>query len=189
MNIFYTNTNPILCAADHNTVHCRKMIIEYAQLLSTAHRMLDGTEIVGKSKTGRKQVTYKHSDINMHVILYKATHVNHPSTVWVRTSIYHYWWLFGVYSELCNIYTRATGKIHKTSHLLPYLKSPPHNIPAIGWQDPFVAINLTQYPEVKPLIDTSNTLGAYRLYIQLKLKDWVERGIKFSWYTQQPDWF
>ncbi len=29
------------------------MCVEYAQLLSTAHRLLDGKEYAGKSKTGR----------------------------------------------------------------------------------------------------------------------------------------
>lgn len=185
MNIFFTNPDPILCAADHNAIHCRKMIIEYAQLLCTAHRILDGVAVLGVSKTGRKQTLYEHANSN----LYKATHVNHPSAVWVRTSADHYLWLFRVYQELCAIYTQATGKVHKTSQLIPHLQSPPTNIPNLGWQDPYVAINLDLYPDVKPLVCGANVLGAYRLYIQLKLKEWVERGTKVSWYTQQPDWF
>ena len=42
MNIFYLNYNPKTCAQMHNDSHCSKMIIEYAQLMSTAHRYLDG---------------------------------------------------------------------------------------------------------------------------------------------------
>ena len=42
MNIFYLNENPELCAQEHNDKHVVKMCIEYAQLLSTAHRVLDG---------------------------------------------------------------------------------------------------------------------------------------------------
>ena len=35
----------------HIDKHCVKMIIEYAQLMSTAHRMLDGLEYEGRTKT------------------------------------------------------------------------------------------------------------------------------------------
>ena len=54
MNIFYFDSNPIECAEQHCNKHCVKMIVEYAQLLSTAHRIIDGYEVVTKSKTGRK---------------------------------------------------------------------------------------------------------------------------------------
>ena len=45
MNIFYLDTNPALCAEYHCDKHVVKMIIEYAQLLSTAHRIIDGEEV------------------------------------------------------------------------------------------------------------------------------------------------
>ena len=54
MNIFYLHENPKICAEMHLDKHASKMCIEYAQLLSTAHRVLDGTEYYGKTKTGRK---------------------------------------------------------------------------------------------------------------------------------------
>ena len=44
MNIFYLHKDPDICAEYHCDKHVLKMIIEYAQLLSTAHRMLDGEE-------------------------------------------------------------------------------------------------------------------------------------------------
>ncbi len=37
MNIFYLDNDPKVCAEMHNDKHCIKMILEYAQLLSTAH--------------------------------------------------------------------------------------------------------------------------------------------------------
>ena len=48
MNIFYLNNDPKVCAQMHNDSHCSKMIIEYAQLMSTAHRYLDGEFYCGK---------------------------------------------------------------------------------------------------------------------------------------------
>ena len=44
MNIFYLSDDPQLCAEQHCDKHVVKMCIEYAQLLSTAHRILDGKE-------------------------------------------------------------------------------------------------------------------------------------------------
>lgn len=44
MNIFYLHESPAFAAEMHCDQHVRKMLIESAQLLSTAHRVLDGTE-------------------------------------------------------------------------------------------------------------------------------------------------
>lgn len=59
MNIFYTHHLPSECARDHCDKHVVKMIIEYAQLLSTAHHVLDGDS----ARDG----------------IYRLTHKNHPS--------------------------------------------------------------------------------------------------------------
>ncbi len=55
MNIFYLDSDPRICAQMHNDKHCVKMILEYAQLLSTAHRVIDGVLTVGVSDSGRKK--------------------------------------------------------------------------------------------------------------------------------------
>ena len=44
MNIFYLNESPEIAAVEHNDKHCVKMILESAQMLCTAHRVLDGNE-------------------------------------------------------------------------------------------------------------------------------------------------
>ena len=54
MNIFYLDKDTKTCAEMHVDKHVVKMIVEYAQLLSTAHRMLDGVKTEARSKTGRK---------------------------------------------------------------------------------------------------------------------------------------
>lgn len=84
------------------------MIIEYAQLLSTAHYVLDG-----------KQVGYK------------PTHKNHPCAVWVRHSARNYRHLYLMFLALCNEYTKRYNKVHKTSMLLDTLLNPPYNL-ALG---------------------------------------------------------
>ena len=61
------------------------MIIEYGQLLSTAHRVLDGTMEWGQTKTGRKAKRWRLPD-DRERELYLASHIQHPSGVWVRSS-------------------------------------------------------------------------------------------------------
>ena len=78
MNIFLLNENPLLCAEQHCDKHVVKMVIEYAQLMSTAHRYLDG-ELYGElTDKGRKIKRWRHPNSNMEATLYKASHVNHP---------------------------------------------------------------------------------------------------------------
>ena len=50
MNIFYLNEDPRVAAEEHCDKHVCKMTIEYCQLLSTAHRALDGAEYYDKTK-------------------------------------------------------------------------------------------------------------------------------------------
>ena len=59
MNIFYLNRNAHIAAQEHCDKHVTKMCVEYAQILSTAHRMIDGTKYIGTSKNGRKITRYK----------------------------------------------------------------------------------------------------------------------------------
>ena len=129
MNIFYLDHDVTKCAEMHNDKHVVKMILEYAQLLSTAHRILDGVHTVGKSQTGRKKITYTLPD-SRDAILYSATHANHPSAIWVRDSAFHYIWLHELLEALCKEYTHRYGKVHKVeaSGLMNALKEVPNNI-------------------------------------------------------------
>ena len=54
MNIFYLHKDPVESAKLHCDKHVCKMIIEYAQMLSTAHRMLDGKEYISQTLGGRR---------------------------------------------------------------------------------------------------------------------------------------
>lgn len=131
MNIFYLHHDPFVCAQMHIDKHCVKMILEYTQLLSTAHRLLDGVEVEGKTKTGRSVKRWKLNE-PLDDIVYAATHVNHPSAIWVRQSYGNYAWLANLLNELCKEYTFRYKKIHKVertglAHLLR-MKAPT-NIP------------------------------------------------------------
>ena len=139
MNIFYVHNDPAICAQQHVDKHVVKMILEYAQLLSTAHRVLDGVESVGLSKTGRKQKRYVLSD-ERDSNLYNATHLNHPSAKWARHSSDNYRWLFKLWIELMREYNYRYGKIHSSARLIPYLKNTPTNIQNLGFCAPWRAM-------------------------------------------------
>jgi hypothetical protein len=92
------------------------MITETCQILSTAHRVLDGLEYIDSS-SGRKIKRWNLEDETLNALLYKATHINHPSTMWARQSLANYTWLTSLLSELSKEYTFRYGKIHKCERI------------------------------------------------------------------------
>ena len=160
MNIFYLSEKPDECAEMHNDKHCVKMILESAQMLSTAHRELDG---------------------NVPDILYKSTHKNHPSTIWVRSSKQHYDWLFRLFrmlsAEYSIRYSDHNFKVHKTwDKLGKLLEQAPKNIKDNGWVDP---------PQCMPdYCKKPDTIDAYRNYYL------TEKASISTWkYSNQPTWW
>jgi hypothetical protein len=139
MNIFYLDNDPKICAEMHVDKHCVKMILEYAQLLSTAHRVLDGILTDGFSASGRKRKTYVLAD-DRESILYSATHVNHPSATWVRQSDANYAWLFRMFGALMDEYTYRYGKTHACERLADALSNRPKNIPKGNFTEPTPAM-------------------------------------------------
>ena len=99
MNIFYLHKDPEISAKMHCDKHVVKMIIEYAQLMSTAHRILDGDEYEGRTKIGRRIRRWKHPNKNIENTIYKASHINHPSAVWARESVANYIWLYNLFEN------------------------------------------------------------------------------------------
>lgn len=159
MNIFYLSHDIKECAQMHLDKHVVKMILEYCQLLSTAHRLIDGQQMIGLTKTGRKVKRWILSD-ERETILYSATHINHPSAVWVRQSDSNYQWLAALNDELCKEYTFRYGKIHKceSDGLVNYLLTHrPHNITQREFTEPTPAMP----DDVKVL---GNSMLSYRNY-------------------------
>lgn len=111
MNIFFLDENPEYAAKYHNDKHVVKMILESAQLLSTAHRFLDGELYYEKSINNRNLKRWKLNDQRENV-LYKATHFNHPCSIWVRESFANYHWLYSLFLFLSEEYTYRFNKQH-----------------------------------------------------------------------------
>lgn len=108
MNIFVTDPSPVVCAKQLCDVHLRKMVIEQAQLLSTAHIVCDGVQVA-----------------------YKKTHHNHPCAVWVRESTNNYLWAWQLLLAMCSEYRYRFEKPHLTETHLQALRKMP-TMPSIG---------------------------------------------------------
>lgn len=158
MNIFYLHQDAQTAAQAMTNKHVIKMILESAQLLSTAHHVLDGDLARDKD------------------LLYKPTHRNHPSAVWVRQSGEHYLWLYKHFLYLCEEYTNRYGKTHATFTKLAYtLSHMPHNIPYVGFTQPPCAMP-DQYKVV------NDSVASYRNYYvaeKLKIDEDIARFNKF----------
>ena len=180
MNIFYLNKNPDMAAVEHVDKHVVKMIVEYAQLLSTAKRMLDGTEYIDYSKNNRKIKRYRLENPNHDKVIYKACHYNHPSAVWVRENKLHYQWLYRLFKKLGHEYTHRYGKVHSTNVLLnQLLETPPNNIPVTDWKDPPPAMK--HYPDCIVPGDSIQSYKNYYIVAKAYFAKWSKR--------ETPKWF
>lgn len=162
MNIFILSLCIIECATFHCNAHCLKMCTEYAQLLCSAHRILD-----------------EDLEQEFDKVCYKKSHKNHPCAIWVRQSSSNYLWLYELFKCLCREFTRRFGGIHLSQKKLQkFLGKLPKNIP-IGPLTPFAqAITNKKIQESDPVL-------AYRIFYLTNKK---EKGI-LSWKTRdQPPW-
>ena len=128
MNIFYLDTDVYKNVKYHVDKHVVNMPVEYCQMLSTAHRVLDGKEIVFKSETGRKKTEWNLENKILNSELYKATHINHPCGVWVRQSSENYRYLLSLLCNLLYEYSLRYNKIHACEMKIVHLINPPENI-------------------------------------------------------------
>ena len=176
MNIFYVDKDPYKAAEMMVDKHVVKMILETAQLLSTAHRILDGEEYVGTSQSGRKARRWRLPDYR-ETTLYSATHINHPSAVWCRQSNNNYTWLFCHFDALLKEYTHRYGKTHKCANATfrSALQELPDNI-STGYFTPVTPAMPDEYK-------VSCSVDSYRNYYKnakTHLHTWSKR--------ERPDW-
>lgn len=88
MNIFVLDKDPKKAAEYHCDKHVVKMILEHAQMMSTACRV-SGLDVG-----------------------YKQTHLNHPCNIWLRQSLNNYLWLYELTFHLNEEYKRRYNHQH-----------------------------------------------------------------------------
>ncbi len=176
MNIFYLDHDVKKCAEMHMDRHCVKMIIEYAQLLSTAHRILDGDEYTDLTANGRKIKRWRLSDDREQALM-KASHINHPSAVWARASDLNYIWLYNMWRCLLTEYTYRYDKVHACARLETLLAKIPNNIKTGFFTEPTPAMP----DDVKVLGDSLKSYRNYYTKNKIHLAKWKKRPV--------PDWY
>jgi len=161
MNIFYLNRKPDIAAQMMCDKHVVKMILESAQMLSTAHRVLDGDEYADR------------------VGLYKMTHKNHPSSIWARSAHENYDWLWAHMDALMKEYTYRYGKHHATERMIHDLWKPPYNLPVGDFTDP---------PQCMPdYCKSGDVVTAYHKYYIMEKSDFAtwKRRDKPEWFYER----
>ena len=141
MNIFVLHDDPVIAAQMQCDKHVPKMLVESAQMLSTAHRVLDGKLMKKPSKSGKTMQKYwclyeGADDLEAELCYYAAVHVGHPCTKWTMESSANYRWHWEHMKALADEYTyrfsteKEPYKTHKTQReVLWPLQSTPRNIP------------------------------------------------------------
>lgn len=123
MNLFYLDANPKIAAEYHCDKHVCKMIVETAQMLSTAHHLCG------------------HASDS----IYKPAYPNHPMTVWVRTNSANYTYAYMLFCSLLSEYHTRYGKTHKSSKLVSELSMVPSRVPNSFYQSPLPLCMPDQY--------------------------------------------
>jgi hypothetical protein len=157
MNIFFLHYDPKKCAQYHLDKHVVKMILETAQMLYSVHWVLE---------------------LNLPDNAYKKTHVNHPCSIWARSSQDNYIWLCNLGIELCEEYTFRYEKVHKTQKHIEWLKSNIPEIPKLGLTTPYQAMP-DEYKDSDPI------QGYKNFYIKNKM---ILRGITKYTKRETPEW-
>jgi len=182
MNIFYVDKDPKIAAKMMCDKHIIKMILESAQMLCTAKRVLDGKEYFAKTKNGRNIKRLKLDNPNEEAIIYKAGWLNHPSTQWVLKSAYNYTWLYKHMIALNEEYKLRWQK--DTDHvsitkLGQLLSVPPKNAP-------LDVIGTDATPAMPDeCIVPGDSVASYRKY-------YIMKKVRFATWkapSKMPDWF
>jgi len=161
MNIFYLDPDPIISAHMHCDQHLHKMILESAQMLSTAvHTYLEKQEFDAPE---------------IERIIYKSSYRNHPCTQLVSSSLYMIDWVIKLCYELEDIRQGLGHNTHASMEVIKAIdawygnrmitSAPPY--PAIFCGPAFIKLNNAAYPTVQ---------SKYRAYYLHKAKQWALDG-------------
>lgn len=193
MNLFYLDHDHELNAQYHVDKHVVKMILEAAEMLCMAHLV---TQAVGYTPRKLTQEEYKKClefkspmkalDPENRPIPYlgRDAHLNHPSTIWVRSSAENYAWTFNYMHslEMERRYRNPKGvPVHRAYQLIFWLDFP--DIPDIGLTKFALAMKVMkdQYPQY---YDENNPIQSYRYFYMLdkaKFASWKGREKPYWW--------
>lgn len=191
MNIFVLNEDPVIAAQEQCNTHVNKMLIESAQMLSTAHRLLDGeltfipvldedgNQVYLKSGKPKMKKHWQLPD-EREDVMYKAVHTGHRCVLWTMASICNYIWHYKHFVALCDEYMYRFGRRHLTDiRLRDVLRVPPESIPKVE-RTPF-ELAMGSNPECM----LECPVESYRAFYQTK-----QDRFSMIWTVRPvPEWF
>src|ERR1700744_5095204 len=157
MNIFAVDSDPVLCAQALDDKRLLKMILETAQILSSALSNL------GYWKSN----------------LYRPTHVNHPCVQWAGASRRNFDWLVLYGIALGQEYKHRFGRFHRSVSVVMNASE--------RFKDcPLDALSMTPFPNCTGWKGRS-VQDAYRAYLSVdkwtETSRWTKRS-KPEWYNK-----
>ena len=182
MNRFRIEETPSQCAKSHCDKHVPKMVVEEAQMLCTAHRLLDGTLEKRPSVSGKTMVKYWKLPDDRESVVYKAVHMKHPCTIWAAESLANYRWAYALFEYLCEEYSHRYGKVHASqTKLLETLALAPENI------DKTLTVSTMPLAmgAAPQCMDPNDIIGSYRKFYMTK-----QERFDMKWKNRPvPEWF
>ncbi|MYE36326.1 MAG: hypothetical protein F4X24_02015 [Rhodobacteraceae bacterium] len=154
MNIFCLDSDPFLAAQFQCDKHVVKMVLESAQMLCSAHRLLESSTVQEN--------------------FYKITHQKHPCTIWTMETSGNYQWHYQHFVGLCDEYRYRYDKTHLSDQKLrESLSIMPDNI---------LKADLTPFPLALPdEYKTTCPIESYREYYKSKSAlfnmNWTRREV------------
>lgn len=177
MNLFATSDCPIQSAIDLDLVRVNKMILECAQMLSSAVAIHMVGEVPNRANKGKYERLM--TDLPE---LYKVSHANHPVSLWVRTNKANYLWTLDHMKSLGDVKVEATEKGHKSLELVDMLEQLVSEIPS-GRLTDFAncAANKSLGLDFKHL----PVHEAYKAYLKSR---WLADKREPKWLGSKPVW-
>lgn len=160
MNIFVLSPDPVEAAHFHCDQHLHKMILESAQMLSTALRY---------------HANYQH----LNPYLYKSTYENHPCNLWLRESFDRMDWVCTLATSLNSIREESGSNRHTSMDIIDAVSA---NLPIPANWTKVTDFAEAMYPHIKCRTDLT-TVQKYQLYYQKKHAQWVldkGRGMSYK---------
>ena len=169
MNLFILSLDPAKIAEYMMDKHISKILLEAVQMLCTAKRVLDPEDDVTNNK------------------IYKLAHLNHPVTIWIRTSLANFMWTLDLVEALhCEWQYRYDhpGESHKSYLTAQILKN------AIPAASKFTQEGLTPFALAMPdIYKTSDPVESYRNYYmseeKQRIASWNKTRDPPYWYAKR----
>lgn len=160
MNIFFLSQSPKQAAKYYVDKHY-KIVLEIAQMMSTAVRLK--TEVDG---------------------IYRITHKNHPTSIWLRNSFENFYWAYDHAHYLVEEFTRRGFKKHKSLEVIrvcsKFVEFENYDL-----TPPFLSIT-----PGRQSVDWEDAVSSYRKYY-MEYKSVDKNGKSMLKWTnaKKPEWF